>query len=77
MMSRNFLGFFAKPAKAVFETTLYSVGAAALGTGFYRAGNYINEQFKPQQENLRNQPRNQPESDHRDNSHQSEMKIGI
>ncbi|MCW8410079.1 hypothetical protein OQJ13_13950 [Legionella sp. PATHC035] len=77
MMSRNFLGFFAKPVKAVCETTLYTMGATALGAGIYRAGTFVNEQFKPQQNILRPQTRNQSESDHRDSSHQSEIKIGI
>ncbi|MCW8398235.1 hypothetical protein OQJ26_05455 [Legionella sp. PATHC038] len=77
MMSRNFLGFFAKPAKAVFETTLYSVGAAAIGTGFYRAGTYVNEQFKPRQDDLKPQTMNQSESERRDNSHQAGMKMGL
>lgn len=77
MMSRNFLGFFAKPAKAVFETTLYSLGAAALGHSIYRTGTYVNEKFNQQQNDLKPQTMNQSESERRDNSHQAGMKLGL
>lgn len=44
-MSR--LGMFFKP---VLETTAYSVGAAAVGGGIYRAGTYIQNKTKGQEQ---------------------------
>lgn len=52
MMSRG-LGFFGKPLKAVFETTLYSVGAAGVGTGVYRMGTLLNEKTKEHQDKIK------------------------
>ncbi|KTC71269.1 Uncharacterised protein [Legionella bozemanae] len=45
MMSR--LGMFFKP---VLETTAYSIGAAAVGSGIYRAGTYIQNKTKGQEQ---------------------------
>ncbi|KTC89750.1 hypothetical protein OQJ18_07790 [Fluoribacter dumoffii] len=69
MMSKQFLGFFSKPAKAIAETTLYSVGAAALGNGFYRAGIYVNEKLNSQNQTCK--------QDEQEQNIQSEIKIGI
>ncbi|KTD41999.1 hypothetical protein [Legionella parisiensis] len=45
MMSR--FGMFFKP---VLETTAYSVGAAAVGSGIYRTGTYILNKTKEQEQ---------------------------
>ncbi|CAM2784260.1 Uncharacterised protein [Legionella steigerwaltii] len=76
MMSR--FGFFTKPGKAIIETTLYSLGAAALGTGIYRAGTYVNDKFSkpPQEQEHHINQMKQPNHEAQNHSHQSEIKMG-
>ncbi|KTD67142.1 MULTISPECIES: hypothetical protein [Legionella] len=73
MMSRNIVGFFAKPARAVAETTLYTLGATAIGSSIYRAGNYAGDTLfgtdkqPPAPEQIKTHI-NQPNHEDRENS---------
>ncbi|HHT0592636.1 TPA: hypothetical protein ACTXXA_001602 [Legionella anisa] len=72
MMSR--LGMFFKP---VIETTGYSIGAAALGSGIYHAGTYIDKKIK-QHEKGQEQNRNDMNPLENDNElHLPELGIKI
>ncbi len=68
-MSR--FGFFIKP---VIETTVYSVGVTAVGTGIYKFGNALTESI---QEKKDHQKAEFPQQHHEHNEHDDKENISI